>query len=168
MCPAPGLLSSSFADCPLPRAGTPSVGPHKQGASAAAPLWKVIPNTVRFLPPRGTAGGDFTHAGLPELPSLEPHPYPLAQLPQSAGVLEPARGAERRGLRPRAGPAVLDLCGVVPLQMPDLPAHREDAVFSWRGTPQRCLPTEPTHPRAPLFPVHPGRQRGGAGAPAPS
>ena len=48
--------------------------------------------------------------------------------PQPSGIPQSARGAEGRGLRPRVGPAVLDLCGVFPLQMPGLPEHIEDAV----------------------------------------
>lgn len=60
----------------------------------------------------------------------------------------------------RAGPAVLDLCEVFPLQMPDLPKHIEDVVSSWGGAPQRRLPTYTTHPHSPVFPVPAGRERG--------
>lgn len=60
----------------------------------------------------------------------------------------------------RAGPAVLDLCEVFPLQMPDLPEHIEDVVSSWGGAPQRRLPTYTTHPHSPVFPVPAGRERG--------
>ena len=89
----------------------------------------MINNTVQSLPLWGTAGGDFTHAGLPETSSLRTTPSPPRPTAlQPSGIPQSARGAEGRGLRLRVGPAVLDLCGVFPFQMPGLPEHIEDAV----------------------------------------
>lgn len=96
--------------------------------------------------------------GFQELPPLEPHPYPHTH---SRSLLEfwSLQGEQRGGGCGRGQAQLSLICvGFFPLQMPDLPEHTEDAVSSWGGVAKRRLPTYPTHPPSPLFPVHPGRK----------
>lgn len=106
----------------------------------------------------GTAGGDFTLEGLPGTPSTRTTPSPPRPTPRACW------NSKGRGLQPRAGPAVLDLCGVFPLWVPDSPERIEDVVSSQGGAPKRRLThlSHPSHPAPePTVPSYVGNKVGG-------
>lgn len=59
ICLSESDFSASFSVCPLFTVGTPSLGLHssRAGMHRAVSLWKMINNTVQFLPLWGAAGG---------------------------------------------------------------------------------------------------------------
>lgn len=151
VCALPHTPLHLFHNLSPPQGGHPQrQPPHAAwwGVQAAAPLWKVTTNTVQSLPPRGTAGGESTHVGLlgtpfPGTTPLPPRPT-LTACPGSGAC----QGAQGRGPPPRAGPAVLDLCGVFPLQMPDLSEHMRMQFPAGEGPPRDVYPLSPPTPGA--------------------
>lgn len=134
---------------PPPRRRSPPWGGHPQrGPPQAARRVRQQPPALESdyehhaVPP---STGDSWVGGLPGTPFPRTTPLPLTPLPQSAGVLEPPRGAEGRGCG--RGQAQLSLICVGFFHFGcRIRRSTEDAVFSWRGTPERCLRTYPTHP----------------------
>lgn len=147
-----------FRNLSPPQGGHPQRQPPQAagwGVQAAAPLWKVITNTVQSLPPQGTAGGESTHAGLLGTPFPGTTPLPPRPTLAVCGGSGACQGAQGRGPPPRAGPAVPDLCGVFPLQMPDLPEHMRMRFPAGEGPLRDVYPLSPPRPLEPTVPTSP-------------